>query len=387
MIHVSVNFVPPPVEGAPSPVQRLRKVTWLLENARHLKKIGSAGGDRLHVVFVGHTQELPRAFVEELEDSYTVHMETPRYEALCTQHAKLVARMGGPYMLFAFAFLRWLLIGQLFGQAPVLCYDGDILHNVPLAALADAFRGKTRTATSTAFAAISDASWFTGWARNLALLDNDPHAFQQRFAGSLPHGAHSFQASPEEFFAKCLIEAGEIPQDEVGPDFPFWIVPQPHLLPRLFNFVETQVMSVPVPMDYARIWGSDTLNGKPLAFWHMQKPFMSQLSALAIFRESWRAQDPGRIFAFNHYGVLAVEDRVRFADPYHERGGYDTVPPQLKPLAAKLIAAERANTLSGVAPEQDFFHPAFLYNYYFERYDFSPVFNNRRWPKTGCWQG
>ena len=386
MIHVSVNFVPPPLAGAPSPLQRLRKVTWLLENARHQKKTGTAGTERLHVVLVGHTDQLPHAFIAEMEESYTLHVATPLYEALCATYAKLVARMGGPYMLFAFAFLRWLLIGQLFGQAPVLCYDGDILFNVPLGALAGAFSGKTRTATSTAFAAISDADWFSGWARNLALLNDDPHAFQQRYRSSLPHGANSFEASPEEFFAKCLIEAGEIPQDELGADFPFWIVPQPHLLPRLFNFVETDTMSVPAPIDYARIWGADTFNGKPLAFWHMQKPFMSQLAALAIFREIWPEQDTGRIFAFNHYGATAVEDRVRFADPYHERGGYDTVPPQLRPLAAKLIAAESANTLSSVAPQQDFFHPAFLYDYYFERFDFSLIFNNRRWPKPGCWR-
>ena len=387
MIHVSVNYLAPQSEENPDPLARLRSVTWLVENASHLRKLGESGGERLQLVFVGHTQHLTPALIEELSETCTVRIETPLYERLCAEYPGLVAAQGGPYKLFTFGFLRWLLIARLFGAEPVLCYDGDILHNMPLPALSSAFRGITRTSTSTAFAAISDPAWFTAWARNLAAFDRDPASFLNKHAFRLPFGPGSFRTSPEEYFAKFLIESGELPQDELDASFPFWIVPQPHILPRLYNFVETRALNaVPTPMKYERAWGADMLNGRPLAFWHMQKPFMSQLSSLAVFREGNQQHDPGRIHNFNYYGSPGVDERVRLADPYHLRGGYGSVPKELVGLAQGLIDAEKRNTAQQITPERNLFHPAFLYDYYFRRFDFSILFNNRRWPRPGVWQ-
>jgi len=388
MIHVSVNFIAPPAIGRPDPLDRLLTATWLRENARHISRMDDPQSERLHVVFVGCTERLSPTLLEELGAVFIVSCETNRYERLATEYGDLIASLGGAYTVFSFGFLRWLLIEELFDGSPVLCYDGDILHNVPLGALSRAFQGSTRTATSTAFASISSPDWFKGWRRNLALLNRDPAAFLSRHVSKLPYGMASYRASPEEYFAKFLIEAGEIPQDELGQDFPFWIVPQPHLLPRLYNFVETRASNaIPTPMKYNRIWGTDTLNGRSLAFWHMQKPFMSQLSALAVIRESDPRLDPGQIYPFNHYGSVGRDEKVRYADPYHARGGYSSVPDQLSGLARALIAAEKANAEQRVPPERNFFHPAFLYDYYFRKFDMSPLFNNRRWPKPNCWTG
>lgn len=387
MIHVSVNYLAPLSEENPDPVARLRSVTWLLENARHLKRMNGNGAERLELVFVGHTQFLPPSLLEELGETCTIRFATADYERLCAEYPTLVAMQGGPYKLFSFGFLRWLLIERLYGGAPVLCYDGDILHNVPLGALSDAFRGITRTATSTAFASISDPAWFRGWARNLAALDTDPGTFLAGHGGRLPHGPGSFRSSPEEYFARFLIESGEIPQDELDVHFPFWIVPQPHILPRLYNFVETRALNtIPAPIRYERAAGTDMLNGRPVAFWHMQKPFMSQLSSLAIFRHVHQALDPGRIYSFNYYGFPGIDARVRYADPYHMRGGYCGVPEALVDLARRLIAAEKQTAASKLAPERNVFHPAFLYDYYFRRFDLSLLFNDARWPRRGVWQ-
>ena len=387
MIHVSVNYLAPPDADNPRPLDRLRQVTWLVENARHLRRISASSGTRMELVFIGHTEHLTPAILEFLGQSFSIRFETALYERLCAEHANLVAMQGGPYRLFSFGFLRWLLIERIYGGAPVLCYDGDILHNVPLDVLSRAFKGITRTATSTAFASISDPQWFKGWARNLAQFNADPAGFLARHASRLPHGPASFSSSPEEYFAKFLIEAGEIPQDELDGSFPFWIVPQPHILPRLYNFVETRSLNaIPAPMTYERQWGTDMLNGKAVAFWHMQKPFMSQLSALAVFRESDPAKDTGHIYPFNYYGWSGIEERVRNADPFHARGGYCPVPERLRGLATKLIAAEKKNAADRVPPERNVFHPAFLYRYYFERYDLSLLFNAQRWPRPGSWQ-
>lgn len=386
MLHVSVNFVPAPAPGKPPPLKQFRRSTWLVENARHVKRFGSSGGEKLCVVLVGATDCIPQNILDELSDSFTVRIETQLYERICEGFPTLVARLGGMYRIFSFAFMRWLLIERLFDWAPVLCYDGDILHNVPLDQLSAAFRGITRTATSTAFAAISNPDWFRSWARHLELLERAPSPDFDRHVTRLAGGYDTFNATPEEYFAKLLIEAGELPQDELDISFPFWIVPQPHLLPRLYNFVETKALNrIPVPMSYARTGGTDTLNGKPLAFWHMQKPFMSQLSALAIFREKQPQTDPQTIHAYNFYGQIATEKRVRQIDPYHSDGGYDTVPANLEQLALSLLRLDAQFAQSSVADERNPFHPAFLYRYYFQHRDFSLLFNNHRWPKPGCW--
>lgn len=449
MLHVSVNFVPPPAPGKPPPLQQFRRSTWLLENARHVKRFGAPAGQRMCVVLVGNTDALPPSLIEELGESFTVRIETPLYEKICEEFPSIVRAFGGKYQVFPFAFMRWLLIERLFAGTPVLCYDGDILHNVPLDSLSQAFRGVTRTATSTAFAAISNPDWFKAWSDGLRRLEQDPAqasgrplagraegvrpvslgslardfrnqartaidtafasmssagwfkgrsrrlrhlerdrkaAIGRRFAGLA--GAQAFEASPEEYFAKFLIESGALPQDELDETFPFWIVPQPHLLPRLYNFVETRTLNrIAKPMSYRRIDGTDMINGKPPAFWHMQKPFMSQLSMLALLAERTQEPEVQRIHAFNFYGQLATEDRVRQVDPYHSDGGYDVVPKAQATFAKSLIELDGELMRSDIAAEDNPFHPAFLYCHFFERHDLSLLFNEQSWPKPGCWSG
>jgi hypothetical protein len=138
-------------------------------------------------------------------------------------------------------------------------------------------------------------------------------------------------------------------------------------------------------MRYARKDGCDLLNEKPVAFWHMQKPFMSQLSALAYFREKEPQLDPHKIYAHNFYGRPATSADVQLVDPFHEEQGYDPVPSYLGDLAAHLIKVERHCARVGLAPDVNLFHPAFLYDYYFVKFDLSILFNNTRWPKPACW--
>ncbi|WP_187971681.1 hypothetical protein [Aquibium microcysteis] len=446
MHHVSVNFVPPPAPDRPAPLQQFRRSTWLLENARHVKRFGT--GEKLCVVLVGHTDGIPKSMIEELGDSFTVRIETLLYEQICDCFPSIVQAFGGRYQIFTFAFMRWLLIERLFGGAPVLCYDGDILHNVPLDSLSRAFRGITRTATSTAFASISNPDWFKAWAEGLARLERDPRPALGRSLAGPPHAAddtpdegrprrlgdrartaidaafaavsrpgwltarrsgpgdreedrsaaggdavvkladpRAFETSPEEYFAKFLIETGALPQDELDDTFPFWIVPQPHLLPRLYNFVETRSLNrIATPMRYRRTDGTDYINDRPPAFWHMQKPFMSQLSLLALLRDGIRAPDVQRIHAYNFYGRVPSEDRVSLIDPYHSDGGYDVVPKAQAKFAKSLIERDRERMRSDLPAEENPFHPAFLYRYFFERHDLSLLFNDQRWPKPGCWR-
>lgn len=383
---MSVNFVPPPEPGKPPGADRLRNATWLVENAKHIGRRSGISRQKLTIILVGHTETLPGALLDELREAFNVRIETLRYERLCARYPALIARLGGMYKLFAFGFMRWLLIRDLYDGEPVLCYDGDIIHNVPFDDLSVAFKGITRTATSTAFAAISNPDWYRAWARNLDRLARDPMEFLHPHTAHFKFGPKQFRSSPEEYFAKILIEADELPQDELDETFPYWIVPQPHLLPRLYNFVRTRGLDrLPLPMRYARKDECDLLNEKPVAFWHMQKPFMSQLSALAYFREKEPQLDPHKIYAHNFYGRPATNADVKLVDPFHDEQGYDPVPSHLGDLAVRLIKVEQHCARVGLTPDVNPFHPAFLYDYYFVKSDLSILFNNTRWPKPACW--
>jgi hypothetical protein len=316
-----------------------------------------------------------------------VHEATAVYEGLLRRFPRIAAAFGGPYHVHVFGFLRWLVIDALFPGERVLCYDGDILHNAPLERLGEALAGTTRTATSTAFAAIADPRWFRVWERALVDLDGDVEGFFAPWRARLEAAGCDYRWSPEEFFAKVLIERGDLPQDPLPESFRYWLVPQPHLLPRLFNFVRIPggPESIPTPMRYERIDGEDMINGRAVAFWHLQKPFLSQLGACAYLRRRphlWL----GRVFPFSFYGSAPTEQQVRRIDPYHEAGGFPLGGWwQTRRARALLEAERRAWTESGSRPANPF-APSAVYREYFLEGDLAPVFNARAWPRPGSWR-
>jgi hypothetical protein len=386
MKHVSVNFIPPDRPGEPAGYIKLLRSTWLIQNAAHQNSVWSDAKTRLRVVLVGNTQSLPPQIMEFLQDRYDLTCESQLYEEISQQYPGITSRLGGQYSIFPFAFFRWILIDRLFCGDPVLCYDGDIVHNADLDDLSRAFQGLTRTATSTAFAAISDRRWFSIWAENLKHFDRSPGAFLASHLPALKYGLTQFLQSPEEYFAKFLIESGVLPNDELPEEFKYWVVPQPQNLPRLNNFVATKTHNqIQAPMKYNRVDGVDFINSKPVSFWHMQKPFMSQLSCLAIFREVAPHLDPGKIFPFNFYGQAPDQDYIYCSDPLCDPNEGLAVPAGMKNLALEFIRMEHSNL--GVRPRENPFHPEFLYDYYFRHFDFSLLFNNARWPTAGRWCG
>ena len=387
MLHVTVNFIRPRAENGASGFPAFVESTWLIENAEHLRTIHPRSSERLHILLVGQIDQIPPEVLESMDSTCIVHDASDAYQALVKEFPTIVGHFGGPYSVFGFAFLRWLLVQRVFGGEPVLCYDGDVIHNVPLAELAGAFAGITRTATSTCFAAISDPEWFNAWRRNLSYLESDTSGFLERYLPTLSYGFDQFVSTPEEYFAKFLIEAGELPQQDLPPSFPLWVIPQPQTLPRLFNFVRSPGSEyIPTPMRYARVAGIDMINDRPVAFWHMQKPFMSQLSALAMMSQHSKLARPDVIPPLVFYGARPSAAYYLMNDPYHHLGGTPTVPWRLQGFSDWLIRQMHAVRSRAVAPAANPFSSTFLYNCYFRNGDFSPLFNNARWAVPRVWE-
>lgn len=385
MRHISVNFIRPSADRAAT-FATLTESTWLVENAEHLHSVHPRSKDKLHVLLVGQTDAIPAGVLESIGSTCVVHDATKDYDALAAEFPNVMAYFGGPYSVFGFGFLRWLLIDRIFPGEPVLCYDGDVVHNVALDDLAAAFKGITRTATSTCFASIADREWFRAWRRNLQLVESNFASFLDKYLSTLTYGVEQVLSSPEEYFAKFLIEAGELPHQELDASFPYWVVPQPQILPRLFNYVRIDGMErIPTPMTYARVDRIDQINGRPVAFWHMQKPFMSQLSALAILSRDPRSASFGTIPPLIFYGRRASVTGYLMNDPYHHLGGTPTVPWSLYKLANWLVEQQQTLRKSNARPTDNPFHPAFLYDFYFRKNDMSLPFSRARWPIADAW--
>ncbi|BBK31433.1 hypothetical protein EDC65_0234 [Stella humosa] len=388
MRHVSVNFIRPSEPGQGEAA--LRRTTCLVENARHMKHRRLAVGAVLDIVLIGDSAALSPAMLAAIDNgTCRIHDGNPAYDRLAARFPNLVKRFGGPYGLFSFAFLRWLLVEAMFPGEPVLCYDGDIIHNVPLADLGRACAGLTFTATSTCFAAISNPAWFRAWEYTVTRLDTVPGSFaaaRDRARAEIP--GFDPEYSPEEFVAKLLIENGHLPQDPLPADFPYWIVPQPHLLPRLYSFVRWPggPDRVPGPIRYDRLDGVDRLNGKPVAFWHMQKPFLNQLGCLMIFRELTPQLHPGRVPPLTMYGRVVNEAWSRRIDPYHDEGGVPPLAsPEMEALAQHMLVSEQQAWADGVSPASNPFAPDPIARYYFGRHDLGLLFNDTTWPVPGIW--
>ena len=390
MRHVTVNFIrfaPAGHETSGVGEAALRRATCLVENAEHLRRHGHARGTGLDIVLVGDVAAVSPAIRASLDrEPCRVRDAQPEYEALVARFPRLLAQFGGPYSVFGFGFLRWLLVDRLFPGEPVLCYDGDILHNVPLDDLGRAFAGHTTTATSTCFAAISDRRWFRVWEDALVRLEADAGLFQRLRAAGRARGFDPL-ASPEESLAKVLIESNLLPQDTLPADFPYWIVPQPHLLPRLYNFVRTRGTPARVepPIRYARDGASDRLNDRPVAFWHLQKPFLNQLSALLLFRESMPGRPPTRMPPLSLYGRVPTEEFARSIDPYHDEAGVPLVAHGQQDLCRRMIQAEAEAWKRAMPPERNPFAPDRIARYFFHEHDLGLLFNDRTWPVAGVW--
>ncbi|WP_374447665.1 hypothetical protein [Stella sp.] len=385
MRHVTVNFVR---FGAPGEGEAaLRRATCLVENARHLRRHGRSDGATLDIVLLGDIEALsPETRAELARPPCRLHDGRAAYEALIARHPRLMERFSGPYGVIGFALLRWTLIARLFPGEPVLCYDGDVLHNVPLRGLERAFAGLTTTATSTCFAAVADPGWFRAWERAVADLEDDPGRFDRLMQPLAGTGATP-QLSAEEFLAKVLIENGTLRQDPLPASFPYWLVPNPHALPRLHCYVRPRGAPerLETPMRYERRDGIDWVNGRPVAFWHLQKPFLNQLGVLNALDGSDPARHPGRVPALSFYGRFPYAALVRAVDPYHDELSMPMPGPELRPLARTMAAAEQRHWREGTPLAGNPFSPAAIYRRYFEEGDLGLLFNDRTWPVPGTW--
>jgi hypothetical protein len=402
MRHVTVNFVPPAGSTARQGSwghAALTRHTCLTQNVERLHRLGLSRGTTLDVVLVGDLTDVPDGYAARLEElGAQVHVETDVYLRLAAEFPNVVERFAGPYGIFSFALLRWLLVDALFPGETVACYDGDVVHAMPLADIAAAIGGRTGTGTSTAFVAVGDRSWFESWRRNLKRLDSDLEGFWRRAADATGFAAlpEVYRYSAEEYFAKALIESGELPQDLELSLPGCWLLVQPQYLPRLYAYTRPPGAShAPTPLVYRRSAGVDFLNDRPVAFWHLQKPFLGLLGVVNA-RPACGLDTSARVRPLDFYGFAATDEWVRMADeylkefPYPFDPYYDEAPYPLDPVDDEERRVLRRHRRAmqqrhGFGPENPFSLAAVCERFFGED-DLSALFNPETWPVQGVWE-
>ncbi len=403
MRHVTANFVPPAGSTARQGswgYAALTRHTCVAQDVERMHELGFDRGARLDVVLVGDLGDVPGSYLAGLTDrGAEVHVATDVYLRLAAEFPRVVERFGGPYGIFSFALLRWLLVEALFPGEAVACYDGDVMHSMPLASIAAAIDGRTGTATSTAFAAVSDGRWFEAWRRNLERLEADMDGFWRSAAEAtgfepLPQ---VYRYSAEEYFAKALIESGELPQN-LEPAMPgCWLLVQPQYLPRLYAYTRPIGSShAPTPLAYRRDPdGVDRLDDRPVAFWHLQKPFLGLLGVVNA-RPLAGVEATGRVRPLDFYGFAATDEWVRMADEYLKEFPYPFDPYSAEaPYPLEPVDDDERRALRrfrramqqrhGFGPENPFSLAAVSRRFFVDG-DLSALFDADTWPAPGVWR-
>lgn len=340
-----------------------------LERAIPLKFVGQRNkklgfSNDFHILVMDGFNKMSDAYKGELKDlGFHLHDVSAMYKSIEKEFLSL-----GDYSFYALnTFLRWLVIDEFFKGEPTAYYDGDIVFNVDPAEIAKKVEGLTFVLQGCpAFTVISDWSWFKQYKQELVefLKDRDGYqkkAWQERsdwevtFATKWAGSRAQEKFVHDQDFISHLIHTKKLVQDpieKVMRALSDYVVFQNPLLIHSYN--------TDIPYTYSRENGIDYLSyarsdlpdvtyKKPVLFWHMQNCFNFYMSKY-IFRKRVAPFLPlGRVeFDFGH----TVEDKV---NKFARRFSHHT--------------ERRA-----------------VYEYFFEKHDFSGVFNNAKWWKQGVFK-
>ncbi|MBD3231341.1 hypothetical protein GF322_01630 [Candidatus Dependentiae bacterium] len=262
-------------------------------------------------------------------------------------------------------FLRWPVLEKFFQNEQVIHYDGDIIFNEDPLVIAKKLKGKTFVLQGCpAFTCISNIDWFSQYNEELNLFVKDIEnysdkawrdrfgweiTFKTRWAGSR---FRKIITSDQDFISH-LIHSEKIIQDKIEDillalndyicfENPLFV----HSYDENFSYKYIRENGI----DYFSYKREDAKNyfiKKRVLFWHMQSCFNFYLSK-AIFRKKFLSFLPMGKLKFN-LAAKGLEDFVN------------------KKAGKFLNHNSRLN----------------VYKYFFEKHDFSGVFNKRIWWKEG----
>jgi hypothetical protein len=248
-------------------------------------------------------------------------------------------------------FLRWLAIKEFYSGEKIIHYDGDVVFNEDPVALQKKLTGRTFVLQGCpAMVAICNTAWYEEYLKNLDLFASDIEQYSskawemredwQRSVRTKWAGYRSRKViSSDQDLISHLLHTEQLPQDnpvEILSGTPEYIFFE--------NMLCIDDANNGFPYKYRREKGIDYLNDKRVALWHIQSDFNIYLYNFMI-RKYYLSIFNGSTL---EYGRRCLE----------------------KHLSRIIRKIKRINRYD-------------VYEYYFQKKDFSEVLTDRVWWKKG----
>lgn len=264
-------------QGSAADFERHVPLFW---GGRRNKQLGSANDFKL--IFLEGLNSLEPAYRESLAAlGYTLIDASANYRVFESKYPQL--NRFGDYEKKC--FLRWLVLKDLFGNSPVIHYDGDIVFNAtPEEIAAQLAHHVVVLQGCPAFVSTATSSWLQEYEANLCHFVRDVegysiNAWQERIgweASAIEKWSGSRYRkliSSDQDLISHLIHTDRLPQTSPSviqsrTDLIFFENP-------LYFFVYIPDL---LPVRYQRVGKVDYFNGRKIAFWHMQSDFVRYLA-------------------------------------------------------------------------------------------------------------
>ena len=258
---------------------KFEKFAPLEFNGERNRRLGSKA--EFDVLFLEGLEQLSEGYRDRLSSlGYRLHDVQRSYEELKEAYSPL-ARFGDYEQK---CFLRWLAIRDFCGGEPFVHYDADIVFNATPEEIEADFAGLTFVLQGCpAYTRVSDPAWLTAYGVELDRFVADIEAYsaeawRQRSAlESVVRERNGAMwdrpiLSSDQDLLQFLTVSGRLPQADaaaVNRSSSTALFQNPLAIGRDIHFR--------FPLSYARREGIDYINGRKVAFWHMQNDFCDYL--------------------------------------------------------------------------------------------------------------
>lgn len=233
------------------------------------------------VVFLEGLNLLSSGYREKLSAlGYLLHDAESSYQRLKGKYA-ILARFGDYERK---CFLRWLAIRDFCGKSPFAHYDADVVFNATPDEIESDFIGLTFMLQGCpAYTRVNDPSWLDIYAVELDRFVADIEAYSADAWRERPTFASSFRErngalwnrrilSSDQDLLQFLTLSGRLPQADAA-------TVNGCCSTALFQnpLLVGSDVHLPLPLVYERRDGIDYIDGRKVAFWHMQSDFCDYL--------------------------------------------------------------------------------------------------------------
>lgn len=280
-------------------------------------------------------------------------------------------------------FLRWVVISEFYSKEQIVHYDGDVVFNEDPHIMLSKMNGKTFVLQGCpALACISDANWFYYYEESLRIFSSDIEGYSkqtwieregwelsERYKWSGQRD-RKIIGSDQDLISH-LIHGDKIPQSkpsEVLNCFSEYILFENPLYIHAYSpWCET------LPFSYKRIDDIDYINGKRVAFWHMQNYFINYLVKYintSQIIKLFKLRLPNDLTFTDNIVPNSITDlSFSKADKFKATDG------RLLNLLLRIIGKIRGRRSR-----------LEIYRLFFDKADFSSIFNNQVWWKDGVFK-